>query len=337
MKERDYSIDFFKGISVLSMVFIHTVWWTGESYVPNIVAQFSLLIDVPLFFFLSGSSATFSFKKSNPFSGIIRLYLLFTIYSVIYTAFTEPFHLVKHSIDSLFLQFPYTPKLFVVFGSMWFIRIFIVVYILGFIIIKHLPKHFLPVFGLLLVYGLYQFPNLGYLNNLSLFSVKSDYLFFYLSIFIFGFYYYSQLIKWKRINQFSILLFLFSFTLLLLHFNDKPFNLQGIKFDPRFYYFIASLLSISLVMYFSKFIKNRNFITKVGENALVFYLAQGISSTLIKELVEVIDLNWVIKLIIIFTINMMGTILIASLIIFVQKKINQSISFFMGKIGAVRS
>ena len=90
-------------------------------------------------------------------------------------------------------------------------------------------------------------------------------------------------------------------------------------------------------MYFSKFIKKRNFITKVGENALVFYLAQGISSTLIKELVEVIDLNWVIKLIIIFTINMVGTILIASLIIFTQKKINQSISFFIGKIGAVRS
>lgn len=52
--KRDLYIDFAKGFATLAIIFIHTVFWSGQFYVPTELRVLSLLIDVPLFFALSG-------------------------------------------------------------------------------------------------------------------------------------------------------------------------------------------------------------------------------------------------------------------------------------------
>lgn len=51
---RDLVVDVFKGFTILWIIHIHTVFWSGDLYVSNWVRQFSLFIDVPIFFFISG-------------------------------------------------------------------------------------------------------------------------------------------------------------------------------------------------------------------------------------------------------------------------------------------
>jgi fucose 4-O-acetylase-like acetyltransferase len=50
LTSRDSFIDNARGVAVLSIIFIHTVFWSGYSYVPEWVRTISLFVDVPLFF-----------------------------------------------------------------------------------------------------------------------------------------------------------------------------------------------------------------------------------------------------------------------------------------------
>jgi len=34
---RDYNLDFYKGLASISIVFIHTAFYSGESYIPSIM------------------------------------------------------------------------------------------------------------------------------------------------------------------------------------------------------------------------------------------------------------------------------------------------------------
>ena len=49
-KNRNYYIDNIRGLATISVVFIHTVFWSGSSYVPEYMRNLSLLIDVPIVF-----------------------------------------------------------------------------------------------------------------------------------------------------------------------------------------------------------------------------------------------------------------------------------------------
>ena len=55
--ERNQNIDFFRGIAVLNIVVIHTAFWFGTGFVPELYRNLTLLIDVPFFFYLSGWSS----------------------------------------------------------------------------------------------------------------------------------------------------------------------------------------------------------------------------------------------------------------------------------------
>lgn len=63
-KERNHYIDVLKGIAIISVIFIHATFLDGSKlYVPNWFANLTLLFEVPIFFFLSGWS--FSYSKDN--------------------------------------------------------------------------------------------------------------------------------------------------------------------------------------------------------------------------------------------------------------------------------
>ena len=58
--KRDKYLDFYRGIAAASIIFIHTVFWSGENYIPDYLRTLALLLDVPFFVFLSGWSVYYS-------------------------------------------------------------------------------------------------------------------------------------------------------------------------------------------------------------------------------------------------------------------------------------
>jgi surface polysaccharide O-acyltransferase-like enzyme len=325
--KRDYSIDFFKGITAISIIFIHTVWWSGQSYVPNIVAQFSLLIDVPLFFFLSGAGAYFAFAKPNPFSGILRLIVLFALFFTIYAIIFEPNNTFNFAMCSLFVKYPWASKVEIACGSTWFIPVFVIVYLLGYLIITHVGnKNILIVICVFLLICIYQYDNIEVFKNLRIHYISADFIFSNLFFFIFGYYYYKELRSIENIQTLSGILFLIALFLTISHFKDIPFDLQSLKFPHRFYYVIASLISVSIAIFMSTYIKKEYLINFVGKNALQFYLAQGISSGLLYYFLPIIDTGWILKLILIFTINITITSIFAFLIIKIYSYFNLRVS-----------
>lgn len=55
-QKRNYNIDFLRGIATLWIIVIHTAWWSGTIYLPSWFSNLTLLIDVPVFMFISGIS-----------------------------------------------------------------------------------------------------------------------------------------------------------------------------------------------------------------------------------------------------------------------------------------
>lgn len=60
MIKRNDNIDFFRGVAAVWIIFIHTCFWNGSMYVPTWLQSLSLIIDVPLFVFISGMAFNFS-------------------------------------------------------------------------------------------------------------------------------------------------------------------------------------------------------------------------------------------------------------------------------------
>ncbi len=309
---RDEVLDFFKGITVIGIIFIHTVWWSGQSYVPNYVAQFSLLLDVPLFFFLSGASAVISFERNNPFSGIVRMVGMFSLFFLLYALFCQREKTFEFLIRSFFVQFPWAPKVEVLSCSTWFIPVLVLVYFTGFLIVRSCGNRnaLLAVMVVLFVL-VYKYEYFNFLNSIELLQKTPDYLFTDLFFFLFGYFFYRHLRGSKYLEPFAIAVFLISLILTFTLFWERTFDLQFYKFPHRIQYLIASMVSISLVMFFYKSIKRTVIFGYFGKEALPFYLAQGISSGLMYFVVPMISAHWTIKLGVVFVSNIFCSLVLA--------------------------
>lgn len=316
VNERDYSIDFAKGVTVISIIFIHTVWWSGTSYAPDILRQLSLLIDVPLFFFLSGCSATFSFKKEKPFSGLVRLISLFTLAYFLYALLYKQDQLFEYTFSALFINYLNTHEIAVFSNSTWFILPFVVVYVTGFIIIKQIGnKNILLLICFILFYFIVRYDQIHALSKYKLLSLSTDYLFSYLLFFLLGYYIKSTLTpRFYKIA--GIILLLCSLSATFWFYWDIPFNLQDYKFPPKTEYVVASLISISFFLITAGLVKKKYKINYVGKNALSFYLAQGIGSSLLIPLSPLLQMEWYFKLPIMFLFNLVFSTIFAILVIY---------------------
>lgn len=75
-KIRDVYLDFYRGIAAISVVLIHTVYWSGEGYLSeSILRTLVLLVDVPLFVFLSGWSAYYTADIKKTFDNLLKIWL----------------------------------------------------------------------------------------------------------------------------------------------------------------------------------------------------------------------------------------------------------------------
>lgn len=316
--QRDYSIDFFKGLSILGIIFIHTTWWSGADYVPNWLAQLSLLVDVPLFFFLSGCSATFSFKKENPFSGIIRMVIFFTLFYLTYSLFI-PANSLEYTYRAFFMHYSPTPSFEVVVNSLWFTSVFLVTYIIAYLIIKHFGEKrnvlLAAIFSFFIHYLNQTKPEF---SSVSVLSSDTILVLGYLVFFLLGYYYFSHK-HFKATKKIALVIFLLASAYFVYFLSAKGFVIHSIKFPIKTPYVLVSLISISLVPLFADRVNKNYKINFLGRNALVFYLAQGISSSLLFKIEPYLSVYWPLKLTLLFLINISLAILIAIPIVYIFK------------------
>lgn len=137
-KTRDIYLDFYRGIATISVVFIHTVYWSGQNYLSDsvgILYTLALLIDVPLFVFLSGWSAFYTDNINKTFNNLFKVWMQYIIFIIITDVVC---HVILHpgtlSVQDLLYQIVFagdTPYLTVIAGSLWFMPMWIPVALAG--------------------------------------------------------------------------------------------------------------------------------------------------------------------------------------------------------------
>jgi len=313
MKKRDNSIDILRGIAVFAIIIIHTTFWSGESYVPDIVRSLSLLIAVTLFIFIPGMIFNFNNSVTKTVKGLINIwkkYLIFLIPFFIYQLIIDKSLItMENLLASLFFILPVNSALFVVPGSFWFVFMYVIVSMLCSIIITIYNKHnknldnFIYIIILsFILYGISLFRNnFIFLNSNTL---------LYTFIFLLGYYLYNK--KIKNFKSFLVVLIpTIIITIAVIKFGWYGIdNIQGAKNVSSITYFCFSMISIIVAAYLKDRIKfSIKPLEFIGQNAIIYYFAQGVGSSLIYKFLPYINLNWVFKLPIMIIINIILTLM----------------------------
>ena len=311
-KKRNHYVDFFRGLAAISVIFIHTVWWSGIFYVPDYVRQFSLLFEVPLFFFLAGWSYAYSQNLKKHIKNIAKLQLHYMIFIALFALLL--LCLGSQSVTGLnilaWLIHNYLPadKLPVVLGSFWFLAIYISVTLIGVVTInrlraRHLKLILIPLAMLTLYFHLYPLA----LDFWPFQVIKPDYIVFYLFFYLLGYLLKDVYIK----NWWVVAGIAGSISLLLAVLGGalgvNILIVADFKFPPTIIYLLWSLYGVLLVVSLKNKFESmtKNFVSYLGTIALYLFFAQGISSSLIYYYLNYIPIQaWVPKLLIIFAINL---------------------------------
>lgn len=305
-KKRFESIDIWKGITILSVVLIHTVFWSGRFYLPDWTRQVVLLLDVTVFFFISGyllrsRSSKIVVERTGRQS--LRLFIDYGIVTIAGLGIAIALyyllqlgHLVEfdlpaaiHSALKLDPSGSVWEVIQVYGGSMWYLRVYIAVLLVGFMILatpiqKGLLLLPLISFGAFLLIISYPELLLPFLFTDTLF------LSFYLTIFLAGavFKRYKHKISMRALwITWSVVLAVS--LMVVLQEGGLP-DLQSEKFPPTPIYLLFSLHSIlafcALLLYERKsgFIKQGvlmlGFAAWFGRHSYRVYLWQGVAASI---------------------------------------------------------
>ena len=135
-RPRAHYIDLVRGICALSIVFIHTCFHSGGSYVPMPMRSISLLLDVPAFFFIAGMTRAY-IQKDTILTQLFKLSMIFVLLGfrcnlvdgeVTWASIFRPLFLMGLNVSRLFGAAA---------GSYWFVPIYACTIILGGVAIKH--------------------------------------------------------------------------------------------------------------------------------------------------------------------------------------------------------
>lgn len=329
MNKRDNSLDFFRGLAAISVILIHTCFWSGTSYVPIKFQSLSLLIDVPLFVFISGMSFNFSKSLFKTIKGFCKLWYKYIIFILLYYLlifiFDRNNFSLYHIFTALFFKFSSNDIFKVVPGSFWFLFMFFTVSILSNIVICTYNKYFKTIdnfkYIILIVfifYGISYFrPNFTFIPPI---------IFMYSLLYLSGYYLYNYKIK----NIYNYIIMFGGLTILYLIFNrylDLELNeMQTYKANIDYRYLLFSSFSILTVFYLKDRIKIKynNIIAYIGRNALTFYFTQGISSSILYFILPIITVNtWYIKLILLFIINLLMTFILSFIVKIIYENITK--------------
>lgn len=317
-EKRNHYLDFLRGVAAVNIIFIHTVFWSGTSYVPTSLQTLSLILDVPFFFFLSGWAFTYtkSFTKS-----IRTLILTYTKY-VFFLAFyilclfavagltgADQGITAKNLFGNLFFLRFETTALPVVMSSMWFLPVYFWVVPIGNVLLRTAKRiareeqeNEQELYCVLLFVA---FMGLLYIYIIGTRANSFQRILFHLFFFLVG-----ANCKDIQIHKTDNMLFFIILDLLLMKGIGRYFgwdisqSMQQMKFPPNIAYLLYSLLSVLVVLWGKRYrINTNNIFCRVGRNAIWFYFSQGISSSLLYFIHLPAELPWYGKLPVMFLIN----------------------------------
>ncbi len=338
---RDLYIDFAKGLATLSIIFIHTAFWSGQLYIPAEVRVFSLVFDVALFYALSGLTSGSNIEKT--LYRLLKLqitYMIFVTFLFFLDYFFKTFGLTFFSVEWLqnfystfgskyaaasisivpewqnlgnwyLHQYTNADTFPVVMGSFWYLKVYFILTVFGVLILKFFPRHINWFIGicvfLTLLFNI--FPQIYP-------SGQVGYVAFYMTVFLIG-----NRMRGKTIPARTIPI-LYGIVagalgwMFWYYGNEIFFKINRNKFPPKIPYIIWCLFSlVTLFVFYNRLkITKENVITYIGKNAIFFYFGQGISSSLIYFLVDPMKQNmpWWILMIIIYPVNIILAFIISA-------------------------
>ena len=279
-KKRNEAIDFLRGCACVCIILIHTAWWSGNDYLPGWFKNAFLFFDVPMFMFLAGLSYHYIESVGKNIKGILKqwnkwVFFLLFYYAIIIIFFRSEFN-PRNIVNSIFYLMPVEGSLKVIPGSLWFIFMYIQVTILCSIILYFYNTKKSPIeFKHILIF-------MFFLTVINLPFVDSN-IAIYSFLYLLGYYSYKNKINSTKI---LILLEMAMIVLAVIVFKISGYgitDIQMLKGPVTVYYLLISIPSILLIWFLKDRIKKSpsKLISYIGKNAIFFYYAQGISSSLI--------------------------------------------------------
>lgn len=327
MKKRNNNIDFLRGIATLCIILIHTSFWTGEMYLPAWFKNLTLLIDVPVFMFISGISFSFINTVSKNVVLLVKQWkkwiFFIIIYSIIILAFCSHQFSIKDFVCWLVYYFPNPTSLIVVQGSIWFWVMYIKVTMICSIIIhtnnlleKNKEKNIRNlIYITLLITLMFMYSSLSGLNEF-IFDPKT---LLFSMIYLIGYLSINYKIDLKKTLLYEFITIIITF-ILFKGFKYRIVDIQEIKFAFSIVYLPFSFISIILFWYLKDRlnIKDKNPINYIGKNAIWFYFAQGISSSLLYNIYPYVKNHHEI---VVFTIMLFLNVAMATVIAIILDKL----------------
>lgn len=327
-QSRNNYIDVVRGICVICVVWGHTVFWSGQFYVPVWMQSMGLVFEIPALFFLSGMTYAVV-KREYIISAIFRLITIYVLLTIILDAITMQFTF-PNLFRVLFLQMPVYAKYPVVGGSYWFVPLYIAVLIMTTMWVKYIPKFLWAIVaGMYLFYFVFFFLDFPVIK-VGMLGTTVNFFLFYGMAYLLGYLFQDQFALTRHQRKFAIALFVvgvLGFTLSSLTVGEVIDNFQKYKFPVTFPYLSSALVSMAGIAFFYKNDVTNKYLTHLGQNAIYYYAAQGVSSSVVYRLLRPTqEWAWPPRLALLFVVNMILAVLIAELLRILYKKIGDFIS-----------
>lgn len=318
-KERNHYIDTLKGLAIISVIFIHTCFLDGgATYVPQWFVNLTLLFEVPIFFFLSGWSFSYTRDNKSYVKSLILTQIRYMVFISIIVLILNLINYIQSGTYNIglsrFIQFIFhaeitTEPLNGICYDLWFFRVYFIVCIIGAILLRLLnqkaSKILVILLGAMVFLCTFIFPEIGKLNL----GMEYSYIFFYLFFFMLGNITKDTSLK-LRDTIISVVSLVVSLVCIKMFLPIDIFDLQSNKFPPNFVFLIWSLFGVVIVLYLKNFFWNckDNIISKIGKYSIYIYLAQSVSKSILAIILPIVTSNiiiaWPIMMIIAFIVNL---------------------------------
>ncbi|MFC1769469.1 acyltransferase family protein [Nitrospirota bacterium] len=334
INKRAVAEDVIRGIAIINVIFIHTVWFSGQLFIANdLIRQIPLAFEVPLFFVISGLLAsTRNISVWYYCRRLINLYVPYLIMILFLTViyFTANNIIISSSTFTNLLSLNIIPegrnlsKWVAVVSSLWFLQVFIILQVFSpilNIIMRYKSVNSLVVLGLLALILSSTFRPV-YDNNYWVFGIiQVQYVIFYTFFYLLGG--LMKTLSFEKIKYIGLFIFVLVINVAMVSQLVPDFNFQRHKFPPNALFLVYSLFSVLLLMLargneqlLRKYKNNVliRFTRTCGKNSYSIYLYQGFGATIIIPIAEYLKTgNVALVLCIVFVINLAASLSLSNI------------------------